>query len=330
MVDWLRDPGAWLAPPLPAAQLERLRLSLRKSAPKSGLGAHLHRRKGQAMEFREHRAYSFGDDVRKVDWAASARHGLEHQLLVREFEAEERRTAVILLDLRPAMMLPEAIPKALVAAWLAQSLAAIALKEGDRVEIVPLFRTGQRAMTLKQPAQLSVLRSFLLAALSAPLSDTEWDTLPEPGALLGAIRLPPASVITLISDMLWEDPTEQLVSFMRRAQASYRSAHVLEIDSWPHEKALMQAGPFRLGGLERRVFPAAMFEAPDRLVSETQTVLAAHLETKQRQLQAGSLVWPDRALRYPQNIGPLNAMRNWFAAAFSESEAVSALVSRSQ
>lgn len=330
MALWTKDPQRWVTPPLPPEHLERLRLHLRKTAPKAGLGAHLHRRKGQAMEFREHRAYSFGDDVRKVDWAASARHGKETDLLVREFEAEERRTAVLLIDMRPAMRLPEDLPKALVAAWVAQCLAAIALQEGDRVDIVPLFHAAERVLSVRRPADLGALRRLLLRHLITAPSDTAWEAQPVPGPALGTVRLPPASVIVLISDMLWAEDSGVLVPVLRKAQASYRSVHIVELDSWPHERALLQAGPFRLQSLENRAFPAAMMDAPQSLVAETEAALTSHRRHLHHILQAGTLVWPDKALQYPAQFGPRDAARRWFAGAFERSDAVASLVSRSQ
>jgi len=52
--------------------------------------------KGSGFEFNQIRDYQMGDDVRSIDWKASARSG---KILVKEYIEERNRTIMILLDM---------------------------------------------------------------------------------------------------------------------------------------------------------------------------------------------------------------------------------------
>ena len=56
--------------------------------------------KGQGMEFDEARHYEVGDDIRSIDWNASARFGTP---FVKMFREERELTIMILLDISPSM-----------------------------------------------------------------------------------------------------------------------------------------------------------------------------------------------------------------------------------
>ena len=56
--------------------------------------------KGQGMEFEEARHYEAGDDIRSIDWNASARFGSPFVKMYRE---ERELTILILLDISPSM-----------------------------------------------------------------------------------------------------------------------------------------------------------------------------------------------------------------------------------
>jgi uncharacterized protein (DUF58 family) len=56
--------------------------------------------KGQGMEFDEARHYEPGDDIRSIDWNASARFGVP---FVKMFREERELTILVLLDISPSM-----------------------------------------------------------------------------------------------------------------------------------------------------------------------------------------------------------------------------------
>jgi len=88
---------------LDASFLSRLeKLALRSRSRAAGLrqGGHASRRRGQSLEFADHREYVPGDDIRHLDWHLYARLDT---LFVKLFEAREDRTVQILLDRSASM-----------------------------------------------------------------------------------------------------------------------------------------------------------------------------------------------------------------------------------
>jgi hypothetical protein len=71
-------------------QLNRLQLNTGPWLPGNTLGSRPSQRRRPAMDFREHRAYAPGDDVRFVDWRASARQ--EHVFTRRKNSRTQRST----------------------------------------------------------------------------------------------------------------------------------------------------------------------------------------------------------------------------------------------
>src|SRR6267142_6478022 len=128
--------------PLSTAFLEQFRLRARQRTRAGQVGAHLRRRQGQSLEFRDFTPYTPGDDVRYIDWRVSLRVGQRGDLLVRRFGAEEQLTLAVSVDNRPRMHLPEHAPKIVMAGWLARALGEVALRRGDRVVLHRLFGAG--------------------------------------------------------------------------------------------------------------------------------------------------------------------------------------------
>lgn len=57
--------------------------------------------KGRGMEFEEVRAYTFGDDIRDIDWRVTARRGVPYTKL---FVEEKDREIIVVLDLSSSMI----------------------------------------------------------------------------------------------------------------------------------------------------------------------------------------------------------------------------------
>ena len=91
-----------LAPELSSGLAEEARrLALRVSARLDGLlqGEHLGHLPGPGTEPAEARAYTPGDDVRRIDWAVTARTQAPH---VRQSVAERELETTLLVDLTPS------------------------------------------------------------------------------------------------------------------------------------------------------------------------------------------------------------------------------------
>jgi hypothetical protein len=152
---------------------------------------HLASAAGSSLEFREHREYRPGDDLRHLDWHASAR---SDRLLVKVFEQELHPHLELILDGSRSMDLPES-EKGRAALGLTAMLAAAAENSGFSYR---LFLLQERC-------------SMLASGSQAP---TEWPFSGFTGHLsAGEVLLRdtppwrPRSVRVLVSDLFWtEDP----------------------------------------------------------------------------------------------------------------------------
>lgn len=81
---------------------------------------------GTGLEFLEVRPYQPGDDLRHLDWSATARYG---KPFTRAFQAEPQEHVAILVDLASQMQLGRAGSKAVLAAKLAAVLGWSAIKQ---------------------------------------------------------------------------------------------------------------------------------------------------------------------------------------------------------
>jgi uncharacterized protein (DUF58 family) len=104
----------------------RYALGVPRHAPAGQAGATLGRRAGTSLEFKDHRGYEPGDDLRHIDWHAFAR---TDQLTVKLFEEEVTPHLDVVLDASASMDL-EGAPKAGAAVALAAFFAGAAGRAG--------------------------------------------------------------------------------------------------------------------------------------------------------------------------------------------------------
>jgi len=94
-------------------------------------GRHASRLRGRGLNFEEMRDYLPGDDIRSIDWKATARTGSPH---VRVFTEERDRPALLVVDQRMSMFFGSRLNMKSVTAAEAASIAAFRiLGVGDRV-----------------------------------------------------------------------------------------------------------------------------------------------------------------------------------------------------
>jgi len=113
--------------------------------------------KGQGLDFRDLREYVPGDDVRRLDWKATARSG---KAQLRQFSEDRQQTLWLALDLSASM---EGSKENLARQMLA-ALAWAAVKQGDRFGLLGFTKTVE---IHKKPARGEVQ---LWAALEAVLN----------------------------------------------------------------------------------------------------------------------------------------------------------------
>jgi uncharacterized protein (DUF58 family) len=167
-------------------------------------GARVSRRAGGSLEFRDHREYHPGDDLRHVDWNVVAR---TDRLIVKQFHEEVSPVVDIILDGSRSMALGET-RKAEAALSVASLLATAARNAGF-------------------PYGLSVARERLEIVARGATRPIEWNDLafdfagtPAAALLSAGAALRPLGVRILISDLLWEgEPRAVLSALAQNASA---------------------------------------------------------------------------------------------------------------
>jgi uncharacterized protein (DUF58 family) len=90
--------------------------------------------KGRGMEFSEVREYTFGDDVRQIDWNVTARSS---QPYIKVFEEEREQTLMLCVDISPSGFFgSRSQTKMELAIEICAVLAFSAIKNGDKVGMV--------------------------------------------------------------------------------------------------------------------------------------------------------------------------------------------------
>jgi uncharacterized protein (DUF58 family) len=128
------DPsGALDLAPL-AREARLLAVRIRRRGADRLAGAYASAFRGGGIEFEESRPYVPGDDVRTLDWNATARTGEPH---VKRFREERDRSVLVLVDTSASMAFGSSPRnKARTAARSAALLAAAAGHAGDRVGVL--------------------------------------------------------------------------------------------------------------------------------------------------------------------------------------------------
>jgi uncharacterized protein (DUF58 family) len=132
--------------------------------------------RGQGTEFDSLREYVRGDDVRSIDWRATARRD---GLVVRTWRPERDRRVVVVVDSgRTSAARVGDEPRLDTAFESALLLAALASRAGDRVDVVVFDRRIRgRVQGATGPALLSSLVD-VLAPVEPELVDTDWSSVP--------------------------------------------------------------------------------------------------------------------------------------------------------
>ncbi len=174
--------------------------------------------RGQGTEFDSLREYVRGDDVRSIDWRATARAGTT---MLRTWRPERDRHVVIVIDtgrtaaarVGDGVRLDAAMETALL-------LAALATRAGDHTHLLMFDRvTRARVTRVDGPALLPALVDAM-APVEPQLIDTDWDAA---FAQVRALTSRPSLVVLLTA----QDAPEAARGFLGSLPALARRAHVL-------------------------------------------------------------------------------------------------------
>lgn len=111
--------------------------------------------KGRGMEFSEVREYTFGDDVRQIDWNVTARSSDPY---IKVFEEEREQTLMLCVDISPSGLFgSHSQTKMELAIEICAVLAFSAIKNGDKVGLV-LFSDQIEKVVPPKKGRTHVLR----------------------------------------------------------------------------------------------------------------------------------------------------------------------------
>jgi len=193
-----------LTPPHRTA-LCRLEIIARRELAGVGIGQTLSRQRGQGMEFSDLRPYQPGDDIRRLDFSASARTGVPYTRIYRE---ERAHTLTLLADVS-ASMTPA---KRQLLAEAAALLAFAAVQAGNRLALVAFT---DRIEQVVKPAR-GLRQAQRIAGELFTLQPQGRSTDLQPAlAIAGALNRRPGQII-LLSDLHTELPGRQLQSLCAR------------------------------------------------------------------------------------------------------------------
>ncbi|HZI98446.1 MAG TPA: DUF58 domain-containing protein [Actinomycetales bacterium] len=128
--------------------------------------------RGQGTEFDSLREYVEGDDVRSIDWRATARR---QQVVVRTWRPERDRRVVLVLDTsRTSAARVGDAPRLDAAMDAALLLGALASRAGDRVDLLAVDRRVRAAVSGATGAALLPALVNAMAPLEPELVEADW------------------------------------------------------------------------------------------------------------------------------------------------------------
>jgi uncharacterized protein (DUF58 family) len=158
-------------------------------------GQHRSLLRGHGSEFDSLREYVVGDDVRSIDWRATARRG---DVVVRTWRPERDRRILVVLDTgRTSAGRVGGVPRLDASMDAALLLAALAARAGDRVDLIAFDRRVRaRVMGAPRPTVLSAF-AHAMAAIEPELVETDAAALAS--AALSAARQ--RCLLVLLTDL---------------------------------------------------------------------------------------------------------------------------------
>ncbi|MFL5649755.1 MAG: DUF58 domain-containing protein [Chloroflexota bacterium] len=223
--------------PIADRLVRQLELTLDRRVGGQMSGDHLGVGHGTGLELDRLRPYEPGDDVRKIDWNATARTLVPQ---VREDVPDRQLTAWLLLDHSPSMHFGTADRrKADVAEGAALVVGRFAARRGNRLGVVT-FGAGREDVTPPKGGSRGML-GLLRAVATEPAEEGGGETSPARAlGIVGAIRTTPG-VVVIVSD--FRGPRDWIPALTE--VAGRHAVIALEIVD-PREESLVDVGELTL------------------------------------------------------------------------------------
>lgn len=189
-------------PDLTVLTREALALSLASDAP----SARTLRRAGEGREFESLREYRSGDDLRTVDWKATARRG---RTTVRVYEPERNQPVLLLLDCGRHMAgRVEGRRKLDHAVDAALRLAKVSLDAGDQVGVLAFAREVRAFLPPRKGGEHLRLLTGALYRAEAALEESDYGRAYD----FAFARSSRRSLVVLFTDLVDPDASGTLLS----------------------------------------------------------------------------------------------------------------------
>ncbi len=260
----------------PEAIARLARLDLRARHIVEGFLSGMHRSPyfGQSVEFRQHREYAPGDDLRHVDWKVWAR---QDRLYVKQFEEDTNLRCHLLVDVSASMQYGNGpLNKYEYACSVAASLAYLVLKQQDAIGCTSFDESIRKIVPTRSK------RTHLQAIIDS-LNVSEPQDKTEMFRILRSVAeaQPRRGMMILVSDLLTEsDGLIRGLRLLRQRGHDVLVLHVMDDD----ELDFNFSGPTRFEGLESldalncnpRALREGYLDSLNEFLTETRRKLAGH------------------------------------------------------
>lgn len=241
------------------AKVKPLSLRARHVVDGVMVGIHPSRARGFSSDFEQHREYTQGDDIRRVDWKA---YGKMDRYFVKEYREATNLKALIALDQSASMGYgSNGVSKFEYGATLAASLAYLMLRQQDAVGLVTFSDRMGRIIPPK------AIRGYLFAILRE-LEEAKPRGATRGGLVLQelALSLSRRGLIIVISDLL--DEPEEIVKGLKQLRSRGHEVIVFQL----LDKEELEF-PFEDPTLFRDL------ESEQKLLTDPRQIRSAYLET---------------------------------------------------
>ena len=263
------------------ARLKNLQLLARNRVEGFCSGLHRSPNKGHSVEFREHRPYSRGDELRAIDWKV---FGKSDRLFIRQYEEETNLRCHLMVDISGSMgyagRSAAGISKLVYASKLAAGFAYLMLNQQDSVGLVTYdekihdyMPPRSRATHLASMAE-TLVRTKVTAARKDEASNDWSGVFP---SLLPKLRR--GGLVVVFSDCFGNvENLSRNLSLFRQARNDVVVFQVLDRDEL--EFPFRSTSEFRSlesTGLQRRIDPGRLRKAYLQRLEKFQAELSSSL-----------------------------------------------------
>jgi uncharacterized protein (DUF58 family) len=194
--------------------------------------------RGQGTEFDSLREYVRGDDVRSIDWRASARN---RSVVVRTWQPERDRRVVLVLDTsRVSAGRVADVPRLDSAMDAALLLAALAARAGDRVDFVAGDRTVRARLRSSGGRDVAGRLQDAMADLEPVIAEADWTGLAGAVSTLGRQRALVVLLTALEPSAVEESLLPVLPALTRHHRVVLASVRDPALESIAHQRGSLQ------------------------------------------------------------------------------------------